>query len=113
MRTIGLGLGLTLVVTALLAWIRDPTVVQGAVSAGMLATLIQFVSTRKLHRSLQGTNAEFFTAVGAGLALRLAGVAVLAVATVIAPERFPPAPTAFGFLGVLIPLLFLEVYRIR
>jgi hypothetical protein len=47
------------------------------------------------------------------MALRLAGVAAMAVATVVAPTQFPLLPTALGFLGVLVPLLFLEVYLIR
>jgi hypothetical protein len=80
---------------------------------GLLATAIQWVATRKLRASMLGTNHQFFTAVGSGMALRLAGVAAMAVATVVDPVQFPPVPTALGFLGVLVPLLFLEVYLIR
>ena len=38
---------------------------------------------------------------------------LVVVAIVVDRGRFPPLPTAFGFLGVLIPLLFLEVRFVR
>jgi hypothetical protein len=37
----------------------------------------------------------------------------LLVAILLDRERFPPLPSAVGFLGVLIPLLFLEVRLAR
>jgi hypothetical protein len=47
------------------------------------------------------------------MGLRLAGVAALAAAIVIDRTVFPPLPSALGFLGVLVPLLFLEVRWVR
>jgi hypothetical protein len=39
---------------------------------------------------------------------------VLVLVAVLAErERFPPLPTAFGYLGVVVPLLFLEVRFVR
>ena len=35
------------------------------------------------------------------------------VAAGLDPKHFPPIPTAAGFLGVLLPLLFFEVRLIR
>lgn len=113
MRTVGRGVALTLVVTALLSLVRGPSVIMAVAAMGLLATGIQVVATRKLRASMLGTNHQFFVAVGSGMALRLAGVAAMAVATVVAPTQFPLLPTALGFLGVLVPLLFLEVYLIR
>jgi hypothetical protein len=40
-------------------------------------------------------------------------VVLVGVAVTLDPERFPPLPTAFAFLGVLVPLLFLEVRLVR
>jgi hypothetical protein len=40
-------------------------------------------------------------------------VALVAVVVALDQAHFPPLPTAFGFLGVLLPLLFLEVRLVR
>jgi hypothetical protein len=45
--------------------------------------------------------------------LRLGGVVLMGAAVVWDRTLFPPLPTAIGFLGVLIPLLFLEVRFVR
>jgi hypothetical protein len=45
--------------------------------------------------------------------LRGLGVALVAVAVTLDRSLFPPLPTAFAFLGVLVPLLFLEVRLVR
>jgi hypothetical protein len=47
------------------------------------------------------------------MGLRLGGVAVLAAAIVMNRSVFPPLPSALGFVGVLVPLLFLEVRLVR
>ena len=41
------------------------------------------------------------------------GVLAIALAAGLDPRHFPPLPTAAGFLGVLLPLLFFEVRLIR
>lgn len=43
-----------------------------------------------------------------GMGLRLAGVVLIPVAVLLNGELFPPLPVALGYLGVVIPLLFLE-----
>jgi hypothetical protein len=43
----------------------------------------------------------------------LLGVALVAILVTLDPTHFPPLPTALGFLGVLVPLLFLEVRLVR
>ncbi len=83
------------------------------IMTGALATLIQLVAVRRLRRSYRASNAEFFGAVGAGMALRMVGVGVMLAAMVLDRGLFPPLPTALGFLGVLIPLLFLEVRQFQ
>jgi len=49
----------------------------------------------------------------AGFGLRLLGVALMTAAIVARRDLFPPLPTAFGFLGVTIPLLFMEIRLAR
>lgn len=56
---------------------------------------------------------RFLARWGAGMGLRLLGVLGIALASGLAPESFPPLATAAGFLGVLLPLLLLEVRVIR
>ena len=51
-------------------------------------------------------------AVLSGACYRLWGTQA-AVAAGLDPKHFPPIPTAAGFLGVLLPLLFFEVRLIR
>jgi hypothetical protein len=48
-----------------------------------------------------------------GTALRFGGVILLAVAVLLNRKLFPPLPAALGYLGVLIPLLVLELRRTR
>jgi hypothetical protein len=113
MKVIAIGLGLTLGVTALLvvAWGRAALV--PGVSMGLLATAIQWTATRQLRREFHGSTPDFFKAVGAGMALRMAGVLLMLAAIVLDRGRFTPLPTALGFLGVIIPLLFVEVRLVR
>jgi hypothetical protein len=47
------------------------------------------------------------------MGLRLGGVVLLMVAVVVRRDLFDPLPTALGFLGVLIPLLFFEARPTR
>jgi hypothetical protein len=108
-RCFALGLALTAVVTALLwAGFGEPAVVPG-VTFGLLSTAIQLLALRHLKAGWSGSNREFLQGVGIGMALRMLGIVLVLVAIVVDRGRFPPLPTAFGFLGVLIPLLFLEV----
>lgn len=113
MRLLALGLCLSVVVTTLMVLAWGPGALLAGLSAGAAATLIQVVATRKLRTNYRGTNAQFFAAVGAGMGLRILGVAAVLAAILIDPVRFAPLPTAFGYLGVVIPLLFLEVRLVR
>ena len=49
---------------------------------------------------------------GIGVVLRMLGVLIIAVLVMRDPERFPVLPTALGYLGVILPLLYLET-RLR
>jgi hypothetical protein len=69
---------------------------------GLLATGIQLAVPRAAA-GLTPT-AEY----GVGMALRVAGVAVLGIAMVIDRVVFPPGAAAVGYLGTLLPLLWLE-----
>lgn len=107
------GLVLTLLVTLGMqqAW-GDAARLPG-VAFGMLATLIQAVAVRSLARRMHGTTTEFFKGIGVGMMLRIGGVLLFVLAVVVDRGRFPPLPTAFGYLGVVVPLLFLEARFVR
>lgn len=112
-RCFALGVVLTAVVTALLwAGFGQAAVLPG-VTFGLLATAIQMLALRQLKASWTGSNQQFLQGVGIGMALRMLGVVLVLVAIVVDRGHFPPLPTAFGFLGTLIPLLFLEVRFVR
>ena len=107
------GAGLTVGVTALLLLAYGRPALVPAIVFGLLATLIQVVADRFVARRLQAPVGEFGRGYVAGMGLRLAGIVLMAVAIVAAPGLFPPLPTAFGFLGVLVPLLFMEMRLAR
>ncbi len=109
------GLGLTAVVTGGLWAVWGPVAVLPGLSFGLLATGIQVVAAL-VARPVLGGAAPFDALVkrwAVGMGLRLGGVVLFAIAAGLAPERFPPLPTAFGYLGVLLPLLFLEIRLAR
>lgn len=76
---------------------------------GMLATAIQLAAVAALQPSLKAPFRVLVTRWSWGVGLRLSGIVVFAVAVALRRETFPPLPSALGYLGVLIPLLFMEM----
>ncbi|HEU4828843.1 MAG TPA: hypothetical protein VFT04_06585 [Gemmatimonadales bacterium] len=101
-----------LVTTAMVTAFGRPALVPGIVF-GAIATLIQVVADRLVTKRLAASVGEFGRGHVAGMGLRLVGIVLMTVAIVGAPALFPPLPTAFGFLGVLVPLLFMEIRLAR
>ena len=112
-RVLAIGLGLTTAVTLAewLAWGRQALL--PAVSFGLLATAIQLAAVWKLKPALAGPFPELIRGFAIGMGLRLAGVVLMAAAIVVNRELFPPLPTAFGYLAVVIPLLFGEIRLVK
>lgn len=113
MRILLYGSGLTLLVSGALvlafggsAWI--PGLVMGGAATG-----IELVAARWLVRGLASSTREAMQGFVAGMLFRLVGIGLYAGLVAWNREIFAPLPTAFGFLGVLIPLLFLETRFIR
>ena len=106
------GAGLTVLVAGVSALIWGvPSVLAAAVFGG-IATGIQVVAHRLSGRPTTARS-PFPTGWLWGTGLRLAGVVAIAVAVAAKRELFPPLPTALGYLGVLIPLLVLELRSTR
>lgn len=103
------GVALTVLVTAVLvlAWGREA--VLPGVTFGLLATAIQVVSAALVGPVAK--HGEFKLLIrrwAMGLGLRVAGIAAFGVVVWVRRDLFPPLPTAFGYLGVVVPLLFME-----
>jgi hypothetical protein len=88
-----------------------------AASFGAIATAIQVAALRLMgpvRNQPRGVPfSKYMGRWGAGMALRFLGVVLLALAAGFDPGRFPPVAAALGFLGVLLPLLVLEVRLVR
>ncbi len=80
-----------------------------ALAAGALATALETGALALLTPGLVPPYEKLLKRWAMGLGLRVLGVALVGVGVVRFREQFPPLPTAIGFLGVLIPLLFHEV----
>ncbi len=113
MKPLAAGLGLTLLVTALLTRTIGPETMPAGLVMGLVATAIEVAATRWLRRAEGGSTTAVFQAFGAGMFLRLAGVGLFAGLVLWDRGRFPPLATGLGYLGVLVPLLFLELRLIR
>ena len=107
------GVALTVVVTAILVLALGRQALIPGLAAGAAATLIQGLADRLVARRLGAPVGEFGRGYVAGMGLRLLGLVLMAVAIGAAPALFPPLPTALGFLGVLVPLLFMEMRLAR
>lgn len=93
-----------------LVWGRQAAVAAG--TFGLIALAIQLGAGRLMRGQHGAPLQQFLARWGAGMGLRLLGVILLAAAGFAAPHWFPPLPAAMGFLGVLIPLLALELRRV-
>jgi hypothetical protein len=109
------------VLTALLAGIAGrawgtPAAVAAAIF-GAIATAIQVAAIRLMAPVRAppsgATFSKYMGRWGAGMGLRFLGVVLLALAAGLDPVHFPPLAGALGFLGVLLPLLVLEVRLVR
>ncbi len=113
MRTVRLGLILTAVVSGVIGLAFGPGAILAAVGMGLVATAIQVAASAALRGAAGEPYSVFLKKYAIGMGLRMLGVTVMAVVIVVRPDLFSPLPTAFGFLGVLVPLLFLEARLTR
>lgn len=97
-----------MLVTGVLWWAwGDAAIVPGLVFGGV-ATLIQAAALKAMRGATKLPPMALAARWGLGITLRFGGVVLFAVAVLVDRERFPPLPAAFGYLGVLLPLLVLE-----
>ena len=109
----GIGLAITLAVTAVLWVVWGPAVLATAIGFGVLATVIHVAASALLQSALDDSFGRLMSRWAMGMGLRLVGVALFAVAVVAMRDRFQPAPSAIAYLGVLLPLMGLEMNLLR
>lgn len=109
MRDLWLGLGLTALVALMLWGIWGREAVLAGVAFGLLATAIQVAATAVLRTGLKGSFETLIRRWAIGMGLRLAGVAIFAVVVLTERAGVPPIPSAIGYVGVLLPLMFGEM----
>jgi hypothetical protein len=105
---LSIGVALLVVVTAVLVLGFGRVALIPSVTFGALALVIELVSVRVLRPVLDRPFPEIMKRRGVGMVLRGCGIACFVIAVAVRRDVFPPLPTAFGLLGVLIPLLLLE-----
>jgi len=110
-KTLLYGVLLTVLVTGLMVVAWGGAAVIPGVSFGLLATAIQVAAWMLLVPVSEQPFGRFAGRWVAGMALRLLGVVLVFVAIGVWRDLYPPFPTAIGYLGVVIPSLFLEVRR--
>ncbi len=107
------GLLLTAVVAAILWAVWGRATALAGSAFGILATVIHVVAFLTMRRAWDAPFKKLAMAWAIGMGLRLGGAVVWIVAVLLAEDLFPPVPTAIGFLGVLVPLLFAEMRFLR
>jgi len=78
-----------------------------------LAVVIQISALALIQPVRDAPFSRFMARWGAGMGLRLLGIVLLVAAVALDRNDFPPLPVALGYLGVLIPLLVLEVRLLK
>jgi hypothetical protein len=92
-----------------LAWlIWGPAAVAAALVFGLVATTLQMVAARIATRLGKPATPDELGVYAIGMALRVGGVALIGAAVTIDRATFPPGAAALGYLGTLLPLMWLE-----
>ncbi len=113
MRFVGWGLGLTALWVGVGWVVWGGGALLGAGIFGLLATVIQLLAVAWLRPVLGAPFAMLLKRWGVGMGLRFGGLVAFAALVALDRERFPPLPSALGYVGVLIPLLFMETRLLR
>jgi hypothetical protein len=113
MKGLALGIALTVLVSVLLVLGWGVAALLPGLVFGLIATTIQVISVALVRPVFAGETVRLLKRWGIGMLLRVFGIALVAIAVSLDRALFPPLPTAFAFLGVLVPLLFMEIRLVR
>lgn len=81
---------------------------RGAAIGGTVALAAQLAAVALLRPAMRWPTARFMARWLSGMAVRGVALAALLAVSVARRPDLPPLPASLGFLGVLLPLLFLE-----
>ena len=112
-RTLAAGIAFTILASGIARMVWGPTALMPAAVFGLLSTGIHLLASWCNRRWAPGPKTVFPKGWLYGMALRMGGVALFAAAVFAWGAVFAPLPTALGFLGVIVPLLFLELRTTR
>lgn len=107
-RRLQLGLAATAAITGLAWLLWGPRAVTAALVFGLVATTIQIVAARIATRLGKPATPDELRVYVTGMALRVLGVVAFGIAVAVDRATFPPGATALGYLGTLLPLMWLE-----
>ena len=91
---------------------NGPTLLAVLVGGGV-AVVAQVWAVLLLRSKLRAPTPEFMARWLGGMAIRFVGLVTVAVWTITHPISTPPVPALLAYLGVLLPLLFLETRFLR
>lgn len=86
---------------------------KGLLFGGAVALVAQVWAVLLLRPKMRAPNPEFMARWLGGMAIRFLGLLAVAGWTITHPASAPPVPALLGYLGVLLPLLFLETRFLR
>src|SRR5687768_1827562 len=107
-RVWGRGIALTILVTLIEYLVWGTAAILPSLTFGLVATPIQLVAIRTLKPALPGPHPAMGKHSAVGRGLRVFGIVLFLGAVLADRALFPPLPSAFGYLGVVVPLLFME-----
>jgi hypothetical protein len=100
----------TALVLSLVGWaIWGAAGAGAALTLGLVATALQMLAAWRTGSA----GIDRLRVYTVGVVLRFAGVLVLGVMVTLEPRRFPPLPSAMGYLGTVLTLLYLETRLTR
>lgn len=105
MRGYGALLGLGLVLVAVAGWVEG----RGAVIGGAVALAAQLGAVALLRPAMAAPHRVFMARWLGGMGIRALSLGGLLAVAVTHRAALPLLATTLGFLGVLLPLLFLEI----
>ena len=105
MKGYGALLGVGLVLVAVAAWVGG----RGAVIGGAVALAAQLGAVALLRPAMEASHRVFMTRWLGGIGIRALLLGGLLAVAATHRAALPLLATTLGFLGVLLPLLFLEI----
>ncbi|MCB9504851.1 MAG: hypothetical protein H6692_01755 [Gemmatimonadales bacterium] len=108
LRRLRLGMLVAVPVALLAVPFGGWTAARAALVFGVVATALQLLAARLARRAGVPATPDHLVVYGIGMALRVAGVGLIWLAVTIDRAAFPPGAAALGYLGTLLPLLWLE-----